>query len=193
MKGINLILITFAIFISLTTQQSFQEIQNESQEENTESPNRLLKFLEHENKKEINVKVVEVAALGTLVNGFMKFTQVWKKAVDVFYNKSTTEIMERLKGQGFEKFAQDAQVQITNGVKEEHFDKFAESLLSRIKVPEGREADIQSALETSRFAEKQMWSAFNTLFNVDDGGNVKFASVIVNRGEKDGKDVYDFV
>jgi len=193
MKGIYLIIITFAIIISLTTQQSFQEIQNESIEENREFPSRVLKFLEHENKKEINVKVIEVAALGTLVKGFMKFTEVWKKAVDVFYNKSTTEIMERLKGQGFEKFAQDAQVQITNGVKEEHFDKFTESLLSRIKVPEGREADIQSALETSRFADRQMWSAFNTLFNVDDGGNVKFASVIVNRWEKDGKDVYDFV
>jgi hypothetical protein len=203
MKSIKLCLILLATIFALTM-QSPDHYKNDNlpafpEEMNQETFDMFLKFLggdddkpKEEEKKQGDDKD-KPNVWDSLFKGFMDVTNNWKKITDAFHTGRSTEIMEKLKGEGFEKFSQDAQVQVTTGIKEEYFDRFTESLLKRIKVPEGRQDDIQGALEVARFADRQMWSAFNTLFNVDDGGNVKFASIIVNRNEKNGKDVYDFV
>jgi hypothetical protein len=195
MKSINLFLIVFATIFAFTIQHSFLELPVPTKVRNQEAFDEFLKFLGDDDNKDVIVKADEPKPeiWQTLIKGFMDITNNWKKIVDAFHTGRSTEIIEKLKGEGFEKFYQDAQVQITTGIKDEYFDRFTENLMKRIKVPEGRQDDINGALEVARFADRQMWSAFNTLYNVDNGGDVKFASVIVNRGEKDGKDVYDFV
>lgn len=207
MKSIYLYVILFATIIAISYQSNlnniFDNIPEEFYEGDKVVERHFLRFLAGEDDKKEEKKEGDdtkkadekdkPSTWDTLFKGFMDVTNNWKRVVDAFHTGRSTEIVEKLKGEGFEKFYQDAQVQITTGIKEEYFDRFTEMLLSRIKVPEGRQDDIQGALEVARFADRQMWSAFNTLFNIDDGGNVKFASIIVNRNEKNGKDVYDFV
>jgi hypothetical protein len=202
MKSIKLCLIVLATIFAVTIQsQTFEDLPMQFHQVDQETFDMFLKFVDdgkakEEPKKEDPKKDGEKEKpdmWATLFKGFLDVTNNWKNIVDAFHTGRSVEIIEKLKGEGFEKFAQDAQVQITTGVKEEYFDKFITSLLKRIKVPEGRQEDIEGAVEVARFSDRQMWSAFNTLFNIDDGGNVKFASIIINRNEKNGKDVFDFV
>ena len=202
MKSVKLFLIILATIFALTIQsQSFEDLPMNLIQVDDETFDMFLNFADKDegdaDAKEEPKKDADGPEkpnmMETLVDGFMKVTNNWKKIVDAFHSGRSTEIMEKLKGEGFEKFAQDAQVQITTGIKEEYFDKFVTSLMKRVRVPEGRQEDIEGAIEVARFADRQMWSAFNTLFNIDDGGNVKFASIIINRNEKNGKDFFDFV
>ena len=202
MKSVKLFLIILATIFALTIQsQSFEDLPMNLVQVDDETFDMFLNFADKDEDKEEAKEEPKKDAdkpekpnmMETLVNSFMKVTNNWKQIVDAFHTGRSTEIMEKLKGEGFEKFAQDAQVQITTGIKEEYFDKFVTSLMKRVRVPEGRQEDIEGAIEVARFADRQMWSAFNTLFNIDDGGNVKFASIIINRNEKNGKDFFDFV
>lgn len=201
MRSIKLFLIVFVTIFALTFQTGkFEDLPMNLIEVDNETFDLFLKFADEEKEEEKKVEPKKDAdapekpnMFDTLFASFMKVTNNWKNIVDTFRSGRSQEIMEKLKGKGFEYFSQDAQVQITTGIREEYFDKFIASLMKRIKVPEGRQDDIESAVEVARFADRQMWSAFNTLFNVDDGGNVKFASVLINRNEKGGKDFFDFV
>lgn len=201
MRSIKLFLIVFVTIFALTFQTGkFEDLPMNLIEVDDETFDMFLKFAEdekEEEEKKVEPKKEDAPEkpnmFETLFASFMKVTNNWKQIVDTFKSGRSQEIMEKLKGKGFEYFSQDAQVQITTGIKEEYFDKFVASLMKRIKVPEGRQDDIESAVEVARFADRQMWSAFNTLFNVDEGGNVKFASVLINRNEKGGKDFFDFV
>ena len=198
MKSIKLSLLVLITIFALTIQsQRFEDIPMQFHEVDSETFDMFLKFVDEKEEPKPDVPKKDEPEkpnmFDTLFKSFMSVTNNWKNIVDAFQSGQSTEIVEKLKGIGFEKFAQDAQVQVTTGIKEEYFDKFTSGLLKRLKVPEGRQEDLEGALEVARFSDRQMWSAFNTLFNVDEGGSVKFASIIVNRNEKNGKDVYDFV
>jgi hypothetical protein len=196
MKSIYLCLLILATIFAITLQSSLQL--PESRELSQEIKESLLRFLADDPKKEDDKKKEDgdtpaPSTWDTLFKGFMDITNNWKRVVDAFKSGNSQEIIEKLKGEGFEHFSQDAQVQIITGVRDEYFDKLLENVAKRIKVPEGRKEDVEGALETARFGDTQVWSAFNTLYDIDAGGNVKFASVLISRSVKDGKDVFDVV
>ena len=151
MKSIYIYVILFATIIAISYQSNFDNIFDNIPKEFYENDEvaveqHTLRFLagedeKKEEKKEGDDKKKEdekdkPSTWDTLFKGFMDVTNGWKKVVDAFHTGRTTEIVEKLKGEGFEKFYQDAQVQITTGIKEEYFDRFTEILLGRIKVPE---------------------------------------------------------
>ena len=126
-----------------------------------------------------------------LIGAFDKLTNNWKRIVDTFKTTRSSEIKERITGKGFDYFKQSAQIQISKGVKAEYLDKFIAHLQTRIKVPAERQGDLAMVLEESKWTESNVWTAFDTLFSIDNGGNTKFASILVSRN--DVKDTYDFV
>lgn len=126
-----------------------------------------------------------------LVNAFSKLTNGWGKIVDAFKTKRSSEIKERLLGKGFDYFNQSAQIQVTKGIKDEFLDKYLAHIEARIKVPDERQKDLKMVLEEARWAEKNAWNAFNTLFALKDGGNVKFCSILIARNDE--KNTYDFL
>ena len=126
-----------------------------------------------------------------LIGAFDKLTNNWKRIVDTFKTTRTSEIKERIMGKGFDYFKQSAQIQISKGVKGEYIDKFLDHLTRRIKVPADRQGDLAMVLEETKWTESNVWTAFDTLFSIDNGGNTKFASILVSRNEV--KDTYDFV
>jgi hypothetical protein len=129
--------------------------------------------------------------LEQLTSSFMKITNHWGQIVENFKTSRSSEIKERLTGKGFEYFSQQAQIQISKGIKEEHFDKFISHIEKRLKVPAERQDDLGMALEESKWTESNIWTCFNTLFSVDQGGNTKFSSIIVGRNDEKG--TYDFI
>jgi hypothetical protein len=126
-----------------------------------------------------------------LIGAFDKLTNNWKRIVDTFKTTRSSEIKERIMGKGFDYFKQSAQIQISKGVKGEYIDKFIAHLQSRIKVPADRQGDLAMVLEETKWSESNVWTAFDTLFSIDNGGSTKFASILVSRNED--KDTYDFV
>jgi hypothetical protein len=126
-----------------------------------------------------------------LVGSFMKLTNKWSQIVDAFKTTRSSEIKERILGKGFEYFSQSAQIQISKGIKGEYFPTFIKHLETRVKVPEERQDDLKMVLEESMFTDSNVWTAFNTLFSVDNGGNTKFCSILVARNDETDK--YDFV
>jgi hypothetical protein len=125
-----------------------------------------------------------------LIGAFGKLTNKWAQIVDAFKTTRNTEIKERILGKGFDYFSQQAQIQISKGVKEEYIDKYLEHLEARLKVPNDRKEDLKMSLEEVKFTDSSVWSAFDTLFSIDTQGNVKFASILASRNDS-GR--YDFV
>jgi hypothetical protein len=131
------------------------------------------------------------STMDNLIGAFSKLTNQWGRVIDTFKTTRSSEIKERLIGKGFDAFNQSAQIQIIKGIKEEFFDKYLNHLETRIKVPEERQEDLKMVLEECKWADSNVWSAFNTVFSIDKGGNTKFTSIIVNRNDE--KNTYDFV
>lgn len=126
-----------------------------------------------------------------LLNSFMKFTNQWSRIVDAFKTTRSSTIKETILGKGFTYFSQSAQIQVTKGIKDEYLDQYLSHIQKRLKVPEERQEDLSLVLEETRFAEKNAWNAFNTLYSIDDGGNTKFCSILV--AKNDEKNTYDFM
>jgi len=133
------------------------------------------------------------AGLGTwdlIVSTFWKLTDGWSKIVNAFKTTRSSELKERLLGKGFDYFAQSAAMQISKGIKGQYIDAFLDHVETRIKVPAERTADLKMFLEECKWVESNIWTAFNTLFSIDKGGNTKFASILISRN--DSNDTYDF-
>jgi len=125
-----------------------------------------------------------LGALSSLTNNWTKITQNFKTS------RSNT-VINTIKGKGYTSFSQSAQVQISKGIKDEYFDKYLESLGKRIKIPSERQEDLNEVLGTSRFMDSSVWSAFNTLFSLANGGETKFVTVLI--GRDDVKNTFDVV
>jgi hypothetical protein len=125
-----------------------------------------------------------IGAVGSLTNN-------WGKIVENFKTKRSSTLKQTLQGKGFDHFAQSAQIQISKGIKAEHFEKYLTHLEKRLKVPEERQEDLKMVLEESMWVQSNVWTAFNTLFAVDTIGNTKFCSILIGKNEE--KDTYDVV
>lgn len=122
-----------------------------------------------------------------LADSFMKLTNNWTRIVQAFKTTRSSVIKERLIGKGFDKFNESAQIQILKGIKDKDFDKFIDHLARRVKVPEERKEDLKMVLEESKWADSNVWTAFNTLFSKDAGGTTKFASIIISKDPNEDK------
>jgi hypothetical protein len=125
-----------------------------------------------------------------LIGAFGKLTNKWSQIVDAFKTTRNTEIKERILGKGFDYFSQNAQIQISKGVKEEYLDTYLKHLETRLKVPTQNQEDLKMTLEEIKFTDSSVWSAFDTLFSIDTQGSVKFASILSSRNDSGS---YDFV
>ena len=126
-----------------------------------------------------------------IISTFSALTNKWTMIVNNFKTTRSSTIKETLLGKGFTYFSQSAQMQISKGIKGQYIDNYLTHLETRIKVPAERQEDLKMVLEESKWADSNVWTAFNTLFSVDNGGNTKFASILISRN--DVKDTYDFV
>lgn len=131
------------------------------------------------------------STMDNLIGSFMKLTNGWGQIVNAFKTTRTSTLKQTILGKGFDYFNQSAQIQISTGIKDEFFDKYLGHLETRIKVPKDRQEDLKMVLEECRWAEKNVWSATNTLYSIDDGGNVKFVSILAARNDE--KNTFDFV
>jgi hypothetical protein len=131
--------------------------------------------------------------LGTwdlIVSSFWKLTDGWSKIVNAFKTTRSSELKQKLLGKGFDYFSQSAAMQISKGIKGQYIDAFLDHVQTRIKVPAERTADLKMVLEECKWVESNIWTAYNTLFSINQGGDTKFASILIARN--DANDTYDF-
>ena len=200
MKKLSIIL--FLSFISLIICQEFAMFGPEfgtSPMTTTENLEKFLMFLGADDPKpdpkpddpKPDEPKEKPSTFENLFNSFMKVTNSWTKIIDTFKTTRSSTVKETLLGKGFEAFSSSAQVQVTKGVREEFLDKYLNNLATRVKVPEERKTDLILVLEESKWADSSVWSAYNNVFSVDNGGNTKFVSILCARNETKG--TYDFV
>ena len=112
---------------------------------------------------------------------------VWKGLVAAFKTTSSTEVLETLKREGFEKFDASAQVQKLEGLRDRYYYNFTESLFERIELPTNRSKDFSNVLEDFKFMDQETWTAYEIVYNVDDNGNCKYVAILANRNPVEGK------
>lgn len=126
-----------------------------------------------------------------LFSSLLKVTNEWSRLVEAFKTVRSEEVKQIITGKGFEYFNEKAQIQIAKGVKGSYIDTFLSHVEERLLVPPERQKTLSDIMEECKYVEKNVWTAFNTLFDINTGGDTKFASLLIARNEEN--DTYDVV
>jgi hypothetical protein len=132
----------------------------------------------------------EPSVLDNLIGSFMKLTNGWSKIVEAFKTTRSSEIKKRILGKGFDYFKQSAQIQVIS-IKAAFLDNYLINLEKKIAVPEKYKSSLTMIIEECRWADSNVWNAFETMFDINNGGDIKFASIVVAFNDK--KNTYDFL
>jgi hypothetical protein len=108
------------------------------------------------------------------------------KAIKALKSSKSNEIKETLLGKGFKEFVSSASVKVAKGIKAEFFDKYLTFIEKTIKVPDARKEEVKDILEQSQYVESNLWSAYDTVFSVGTGGDVKYVSLMITRDDEKG-------
>lgn len=191
MKSLKLVFLIFSISLIAISCNQIAEIEEEVLKEIKE-----LLFLGDEptpspTPDAAPIPVVKAGVWDIIKSALGAISTSWPTIIKNFKTTKTSSVKERLVGKGFTYFSQSAQIQVSKGISEENYDKFIAIIAKRLKVPEERKEDLGDVLETAKYAEKQAWVAFNTLYSLDKIGNTKYATIMVAKDENTGK--YDMI
>jgi hypothetical protein len=109
------------------------------------------------------------------------------KALDFLKSGRSTTIVKEVIGEGFDRFVATAVVRVMKSIKAEAFETVLKTVERSIKVPEDRQQEVYDAIDMSQYVESNLWSIYDTLFSVDEGGQVKYVSLMIVRNDEDAQ------
>ena len=116
---------------------------------------------------------------------FEKIEQAWGFMISRFHNSRETATKKLLVEKGFSKYDQSVHIQILGGMKRQGLGSFYDLIERRLEVPQDKRNYISSVLESIEWSDTNSWANFDIAFSIQNGADVKFASIFSNRGPND--------
>jgi len=108
-------------------------------------------------------------------------------AIQALKSSTNSEIVNQFMGpsNGFSNLVQRCQVQRLTGMLPDYLPAFSDRLLQRLKIPAHRKDDFANTLADIPFFESQQVMGYDLLFDINNGGDCKYVSLLVERRPDD--------
>jgi len=108
-------------------------------------------------------------------------------ALQSLKSSASSEVTQQFMGagNGFAHLKQYCQIQRLVGMTPSKLDDFSRKLIARIKFPAARTNDFLNTLEDIPFFESQQIMSYDFLFDMNNGGDCKYVSILIERRADD--------
>lgn len=94
-----------------------------------------------------------------------------------------SEIVNRIVGNGFTYFKQEAQISSLKGVSDSVLDKYIDHLENSIQLPTQYRKDFKETMSQIVWMDRNTWNVFNIMFSRGSGGSCRYVCIMARHDD----------